>query len=381
MAYFDHNATVPLTAVARAAWLQAQEEAWQNPASGYRAGARVKALLDRERARLAQMLECAEDLLVFTSGATEGANAFWAHLAAHEPATARVLLNPTEHSCVLAAAQRWFPGRVELLPVDADGVVDRAAWRARLAAGGIAAVAIMAANNETGVVQPWRECAADCRAAGTPFFCDAAQWLGKLPAGGLGRADCVVGSAHKFGGPKGVGFLKLPAGPLGRGFVSLAGGGQQGGRRSGTEDFPAVAAMAAALAEAETSLVLQETSRLQWRAQFEAAARAALPGIRIMGSGADRLWNTVLAILPEGENTRWLTKLDRHGFQVSTTAACASAAGRSSAVLAALGVPPDQARRALRFSAGWATTPADWQALLAALVEVRQEIVDGAAVG
>jgi cysteine desulfurase len=381
MAYFDHNATAPLTAAARAAWLQAQDDAWQNPASGYRSAARVKALMDRERERLAQLLECAEHLLVFTSGATEGANAVWAHLAAREASEARVLLNPTEHSCVLAAAQRWFPGRVEYLPVDACGVVERAALQERLALGGVAAVAVMAANNETGVIQPWRELAADCRAAAVPYFCDAVQWLGRLPGGGLGGADFVIGSAHKFGGPKGVGFLKLPGGPPGRGFASLLGGGQQGGRRSGTEDYPGVAAMVAALAEAEASHVLQETVRLQWRSQFEAAAQAALPGIRIVGSGADRLWNTVLAIMPSGGNARWLTKLDRRGFQVSTTAACASAQGRSSAVLAALGVPADQAQRALRFSAGWATRPEDWRALLASLVEVAREIEAGSDAG
>lgn len=379
MAYFDHNATAPLAGVARAAWLQAQDEAWQNPSSGYRAGARVRALLERERGRLAQTLECAEDLLVFNSGATEGANAVWAHLAARHSDSARVLVNPTEHPCVLEAARRWFPGRVELLPVDGNGVVDRAAVQTRLIAGGIAAVAVMAANNETGVIQPWRECAADCRAKGVPFLCDATQWLGKLPAGGLGGADFVLGSAHKFGGPKGVGFLKLHGGTSGRGFASLLGGGQQHGRRSGTEDYPGVAAMVAALTEAESSLVLQESVRLQWRAQFEVAVAVALPGIRIVGAQADRLWNTVLAILPEGVQARWLTKLDRRGFQVSTTAACATAQGRTSAVLAALGVPADQAGRALRFSAGWETRLQDWQALLAALVEVRAEIAAGAA--
>lgn len=379
MAYFDHNATAPLAGVARAAWLQAQDEAWQNPSSGYRAGARVRALLERERGRLAQLLECAEDLLVFTSGATEGANAAWAHLAARNPDSARVLVNPTEHSCVLEAARRWFPGRVELLPVDGSGVVDRSAMEARLTAGAVAAVAVMAANNETGVIQSWRECAALCQARGVPYFCDAVQWLGKLPAGGLGAADFVLGSAHKFGGPKGTGFLKLPAGPWGRGFASLAGGGQQDGRRSGTEDYPAVAAMVAALAKAESGQVLHESVRLQWRAQFEAAAGVALPGIRIVGAGADRLWNTVLAILPEGGQARWLTKLDRRGFQVSTTAACSLARGRTSAVLAALSVPAAEAGRALRFSAGWDTRPEDWQALLAALVEVRAEIAAGVA--
>jgi cysteine desulfurase len=238
----------------------------------------------------------------------------------------------------------------------------------------------MAANNETGVLQPWRELAVDCRAAGVPYLCDAAQWLGKLPAAGLGAADFVLASAHKFGGPKGAGLLLLPAGALGRGFAGMVGGGQQDGRRAGTEDWPAVAATGAALAAAEATMTPADGARAAVRARFEAGLVAAIPGTRIVGTAAARLWNTTMAILPAGEAQRWVPKLDRRGFEVSTAAACASAQGRSSAVLAALGVPEGEARRALRFSAGWATTEADWDGLLRALREVHAEIGTGGVV-
>ncbi len=137
----------------------------------------------------------------------------------------------------------------------------------------------------------------------------------------------------------------------------------------------AAAALGAALVEAESwSTAAAVAERLVWRERFEAGLRAAIPGTRSAGQGAERLWNTVLAILPSGESQRWLPKLDRRGFQVSTTAACAAAQGRGSATLAALGFAPAEARRALRFSGGRETTEADWRALLAALVETRAEI-------
>jgi cysteine desulfurase len=375
MPYFDHNATTPLSAAARMAWLQAQEEAWQNPASPHRAGARVKALFERERGRLAELLGGGEENLVFTSGATEGANAAMAHLAAHSAPTARVFINPTEHSCVRAAAERWFHGRIESLPIDPNGVVSSDALDEGLSAGGAALVAVMAANNETGVVQPISALAAACARHRVPLLCDAVQWLGKRPAAEVASADFLLASAHKFGGPKGVGFLRLPAGAPARGFSFITGGGQQGGRRAGTEDYPAVAALVAALAEAETALVQDGGApRLTWRNRYEEALLAAVPGTRIVGSGAERLWNTVMAILPQGANLRWVTKLDKRGCAVGTSAACTAAQGQSSQVLAALGFSKAEAQRAVRFSSGWATTEADWSALLAAVIEVRNEI-------
>lgn len=373
MAYFDHNATAPLEAAAREAWLVAQRQDWQNPGGAYRSAARVQALIDQQREKLGELLGAAPRRFVFTSGATESANTVFAHLARANP-LGRLLLSRTEHSCVRAAATRHFAERVEWLAQDAAGVVDLAALQRRLASGGIAAVAVMAANNETGVLQPWRDIAAACRDVGVPYVCDAVQWLGKLSASGLGAADFLCASAHKFGGPKGVGFLLAPETEAPRDFPLLVGGGQQAGRRAGTEDWPAIAALGAALLEAERKACAQARTAAALRDQFEAGLLASFPRAQIVGRGVGRLWNTSMVILPAGEGSRWVLKLDKLGFEVSTAAACSAAQGRSSAVLEALGVAPAEARRALRFSSGWETSAADWAALLAALAQVQTEI-------
>jgi cysteine desulfurase len=136
----------------------------------------------------------------------------------------------------------------------------------------------------------------------------------------------------------------------------------------------------AALRHAEQTQVFQETERLRWREQFERDVTAALPGSAVIGADAERLWNTVLLLLPHGENTRWLARLDQRGFEVSTGSACATGHAGPSHVLAALGYRPDEARRVVRLSAGWTTTPADWEALRAALVAVAEEVKPAAAV-
>ena len=224
-------------------------------------------------------------------------------------------------------------------------------------------VAVMAANNETGVLQPWREVLALCRENGVPMFCDAAQWIGRMPAAGLGACDFVGGCAHKFGGPQGVGFLKCPAN-----FPSLLRGGpQEEGRRAGTENVAGVLAMVAALEEREAAIrdgALRE--RLAWRTHFENELTASVAGTRVLGAGVERLWNTVSVILPETPDCRrrWVVVMDRLGFAVSTGSACASGKEKPSHVLTAMGVPPEDAARALRFSAGWGTTREDWSALL-----------------
>ena len=371
MPYFDHNATTPLVPVAREAWLQASAETWQNPSSPYRDAARAKIRLDAVRSRLAEFLGCAQELLVFNSGATEGANAVLAHWARTLPADACVAINPTEHPCVLEPAKQLFGERLIWLSVTREGVVECVAVKTLLAKHQVAAVIAMAANNETGVLQPWAEIAQACAAAGVEYFCDAAQWLGKLPASGLGAAGWVIGAAHKFGGPKGVGFIKLPAGA--EGFRSQLGGAQQRGYRSGTEDLPGVAALVAALAEAEQKKVFQESERLRWRGQFEQAVRVAVPGVVVVGGSAERLWNTVSLLMPHTANHRWVTRLDKLGFQVSTGSACATAKDGPSHVLAAMGFASDEARRVLRVSSGWETTEADWNTLATALAGLEDE--------
>ena len=376
MPYFDHNATTPLATVARETWLRAQDEAWQNPSSPYRTAAQVKIRLDAAREKFAILLGDEAERYVFTSGATEAANLVFAWWAKTLPADAWIAVNPTEHPCVLEPAKHFFGNRIHWLKVNAAGVIDLAALKVchllSDKADRVAAVVVMAANNETGVLQPWSEIAAACREAGVAYLCDASQWLGKLPAGGIGGDGFVIGAAHKFGGPKGVGLLKLA--PQSEGLRGQLGGGQERGHRGGTEDFPGIAAMGAALAEAEQKKVYLETERLRWREAFEQAVVVAVPGARVVAAEADRLWNTVSLLMPFGDNTRWVTRLDKRGFQVSTGSACATGKDGPSHVLAALGYDHEQARRVVRVSSGWDTTEADWQALAAAFGEVAVEL-------
>jgi cysteine desulfurase len=372
MPYFDFNATTPLHPAAFAAWRETTEQAWQNPSSPYRAAARAHALLEDARERLATLLGGDAEDYVFTSGATEANNAVFTHFARSAPATARVIVSAVEHPCVLEAAETWFPGRVTRLACNEQGVVRLEALDEALRTGGAAVVSLMAANNETGVLQPWREAQALCRARGAPFHCDAAQWLGKLPAETLADCDFLTGCAHKFGGPKGVGFLKVAASYAG--FRGQRGGEQEHGRRGGTENVPGIRALVAALEAVAPRLAPEQAVWTEARARFEAGLENAVPGAVVVGADAPRLWNTTMFLAPRHENLRWVAALDRRGCQVSTGSACATGHDGPSHVLAALGVSPDAARRAVRVSAGWDTTPTEWQTLIEALREVWSDL-------
>jgi cysteine desulfurase len=371
MLYFDHNATHPLSETAREAWLRASREFIGNPSSPHRLGARADAALTQAREKLAGWLGCAPLDLVWTSGATEANNAVLHHAAG--ASDGEVWISAIEHPCMHAAAARSFGKRVRLIPVNREGVAE-VGWLANELKHKVPAlVAVMAANNETGILQPWLEILERCRQRGVAFFADAAQWLGKMPASGLGAADFVSGCAHKFGGPQGVGFLKVPSGfrPL------LVGGPQEEGRRAGTENVAGVLAMVAALEEREAQIAKGNVAeRASWRAEFERELLQVLPGSEIVGSSSDRLWNTVAALMPELPDCRqrWVVKLDKLGFAVSTGSACASGKEAPSHVLSAMGLQPAQAARGLRFSAGWETTREDWTSLLAGLQRAAVEL-------
>ncbi len=368
MLYFDHNATSPLHPAARQAWLDATERFIGNPSSLHRVGARADAALSEAREKLARILRCDALDLVFTSGATESANTVFHHAARTLAPDAEVWLSAIEHPCVAESARHHFPKRHRLIPVTRDGLVDLN-WLAKaLKRKGPGLLAVMAVNNETGVIQPTRNILALCRTHGIPFFCDAVQAIGKLPAVGLGDCDWVSGSAHKFGGPRGVGFLKCPA--KGRIAPLLRGGMQEEGRRAGTENVPGVLAMVAAL---EARVQAMNTTAL--RTGFERQLLKSLPGATIVAVKSPRVWNAVLALMPEADcRTRWVVKLDKLGVAVSTGSACASGKEEPSPVLTAMGYSAAEAARALRFSAGWETTAGDWEKLLAALVQARREM-------
>jgi cysteine desulfurase len=370
MVYFDHNATAPMMPEARQAWLQAVEQFIGNPSSPHRLGARAAAALTEARHKLAALLACDPLDLVWTSGATESNNTLLHHFAHAPGPETQVWVSAIEHPSLLQAAQHYFPKRLRLIPVSRDGVLALDWLAAALARTRPALVAVMAANNETGVLQPWREALALCRQYEVPFCCDAVQWLGRLPAQGLGACDFVSGCAHKCGGPRGIGFLKGPA-KRDRLLPLLRGGPQEDRRRPGTENVPAALALAAALAAREQALAADRAQPpLAWRQRFETRLAQALPGSVILGQGRPRLWNTVSALMPDSSAPpRWVVKLDKLGFAVSTGSACSTGQEKPSHVLTAMGFQPGEASRMLRFSSGWETRPEDWEALLQALLK------------
>lgn len=372
MAYFDHNATTPLHPVAREAWLLASDHAWQNPGGPYRSAARVHARFEDARERLAGVLGARPDQIVFTSGATEANNAVIALAAARSSGGECIAVSPTEHSSVLEAARHHWGERTASLKVDASGLIDEGHLSTVLAGQRLRLVCVMAANNETGLLAPIDRIASQCREAGVPLLCDATQWIGKLPMEPLHNVDYLVGGAHKYGGPKGVGFVRIPAD--GGTLSWIRGGGQEMGHRAGTENYPSIEAMITLLIHREESFAAKIAERAELKRDFEETLLERILGTRILGREGERLWNTVSALMPTGDNMRWVRKLDQLGFQVSTGSACASGNEVPSHVLAAMGLGAREAGRTLRISSGWETTEDEWANLLEAMVTVSVEL-------
>ncbi len=374
MIYFDHNATTPLLPEARQAWLDACENFVGNPSSPHRFGARADTALNEAREQLGAALGCHAAEIVFTSGATESNNTVLHHFARHWSSDAEVWVSAVEHPSVLEPARFHFGKRLQFIPVTRDGAVDLSWLEAKLKRKRPALVAIMAANNETGALQPWREALQLCRGGEVEFFCDAAQWMGKLPAAGLGQCDWASGAAHKFGGPRGVGFLKVPANLSSTALIR--GGPQEELRRAGTENVAGALAMLSALRVRERQMEAGEQKKLAaQRDNFERTLLATLAGSELVAARFPRLWNTVSALMPEADcQQRWVVKLDKLGFAVSTGSACSSGKEEPSHVLRAMGYSAADAGRVLRFSAGWGTTADDWDALLGSLQSVAEKI-------
>ncbi|MCF6313231.1 MAG: cysteine desulfurase [Verrucomicrobiales bacterium] len=382
--YFDNNATTPVSVVARDAWLRATAEHWQNPSSLYRGAGMTRRLLEEARGELADYFDEEECSVVFTSGATEANNAVMEYAARVRATGGLVVISAVEHPSVREAAIKSFGyDRVRELAVDDRGLVGLSDLQQMLEKEEVALVSVMAANNETGVIQPWRQIAGLCRKQGVLYHCDAAQWIGKMELQDLGGCDFVSGSGHKFGGPKGVGFLCLGA-TVEEGFRSQVGGPQEGGRRAGTEDYPGVAAMMAALRERQAEWSVERSEqRLQDREAFERLMVESLPGVQVVAQDAGRLWNTVMLILPAAgpKNLKWLIRLDRLGFAVSTGSACSAGKGNPSHVMQAMGLDFDQMSRVLRISGGWETREGDWMALADALGRVWEDLKSGGRMG
>lgn len=364
-AYLDYNATAPLRPEAAAAVAGVLRQGG-NPSSVHAAGRAARAVVETARAQVAALVNGPREGVIFTSGGTEAA-----HLAlqgvARANAVTDLVISAVEHSAVLAAAGRSGLA-VRKLPVDGDGVADLAALERELAditaKGGKAMVALMLANNETGVIQPVAEAARLAHAAGGLLYSDAVQGPGKCPVDmAVLGADMLSLSAHKLGGPQGAGALVIRGGlavePL------LRGGGQELNRRAGTENVPGIAGFgaASALAAADNEAVAR-MHRL--RDRLEARMAEAVPEVCFFGRGAGRLPNTTCAAVPGVAAETLVMALDLEGVAVSSGAACSSGKVTPSHVLAAMGVEETRIRAAFRISLGWASSERDIDRFLAA---------------
>lgn len=362
MVYLDYNATAPLRPEAKAAMLSALD--WcGNASSIHAAGRGARKLIEEVRAKVAALADASPRSVIFTSGGTE-ANA---SVLKGASGVARILISAVEHDSVRANARAIAESMpcivLSEIPVSADGVIDLDVLRALLASGkGRALVSVMAANNETGVVQPIEATAKLAKEHDALLHVDAVQAAGRMALDF--DADYLTLSAHKLGGPQGAGALVVKDGVP---FASLiAGGGQELNRRAGTENVAAIAGFGAS-AEAAMDFSAENARLAGLRNSFEAKLRALALDAAIFGVNAPRLANTSNFAIPGLAAETAIIALDLDGVAISSGAACSSGKVSRSHVLKAMAVPDEPSACSLRVSFGWASTEQDVDAAIASL--------------
>ncbi|MGR4865034.1 cysteine desulfurase family protein [Caulobacter sp. LARHSG274] len=349
--YLDYNASAPVRPEAREAVLRAFDLGG-NPSSVHASGRAARDLVETARAQVAALVGVVAGSITFVSGGTE-ANALAIQSAAFA-GFSHILISAGEHDAVVETANAsGLP--VEVLPIDANGVADLDALREALCKPGRALVCLMLANNETGVVQPVAEAAALVRDADGWLHVDAVQAAGKIAIdfSALG-ADTLALSAHKLGGPQGVGALV--AGTRATLVRQQHGGGQERGRRAGTENVAGIAGFGAAAMAAVRDLPSMANQSI-WRDALAARVKAA--GATVLGEGAQRLPQTLCLAADGFPSQIQVMNLDLAGVRVSAGSACSSGKVKASRVVEAMG-RPDLAPFALRVSGGWASVEQDW---------------------
>jgi cysteine desulfurase len=365
--YLDYNATAPLRVEVREAVVEALS-LYGNPSSVHAEGRAARTAIEAGRLKVARLVGARAEDVIFTSGGTE-ANAL--ALAAQAGEAWHCYLSAVEHPSVLAGG-RVYRETTTTVAVTSDGVVDLDALALELEkhhpGGWRPLVSLMMANNETGAIQPVAEAARIVHEAGGLLHSDAVQAAGRLPLeiGALG-ADMLSLSAHKIGGPKGVGALVLGEGvsvePL------LKGGGQERRRRAGTENVPGIVGFGVAAEVAAADLAkAPELAKLM--DELEAGALAIAPDAVVLSSRVPRLPNTTCLAVPGAKAETLVIGLDLAGVAVSSGSACSSGKVEASHVLSAMGVAPELAQGAIRVSLGFGTSNTDIQAFLRAFGEL-----------
>ncbi len=375
--YLDHAASTPVRDSARDAFISALAVAG-NPSSVHRDGQAAKAIVEDARARVAQVFSCDPIEVVFTSGGTESVNLGLTGLYRSRligvagggagQARNRVVVPEAEHHATLdtVLALEKEGAVIEWVPVDGDGLIDSQAWQAALARSPetIAVASAIAANNEVGTIQNWRELAHMSADSGVPFHLDASAAAGHLDLS-LRPATAVSMTGHKIGSVPGVGVLLVDRAAAPQAIIH--GGGQQRGLRSGTMDAPAAASFAAALEEVERERA-RETARLE-NLRDDAIVRIqhAVPSAVLRGTRENRLDNNINFTFPGCQSDSLLFLLDEQGISVSTGSACQAGVAQPSHVLLAMGLSEADAHSALRITLGHTTTETDLDVLVDAL--------------
>ncbi len=370
--YLDYNATAPLRPEARAATLEALD-VLGNPSSIHAEGRRARAIVEEARRAVAALAAVEPRRVVFVSGGTEAANrALTPAIRAPErkgPLT-RLIVSAGEHPCVLRG-HRFAPEATAIAPLKPDGRLDLDALAELLARGeGAPMLALQGANNETGVLQPVAEAAALVHAAGGIVVCDGVQLPGRIDlAAATSGADFLFLSAHKFGGPKGVGALIAMRSDLSIEAPLLRGGGQERGARAGTENVAAIAGFGAAARLAAAEAGPEATRLAALRDRLEQRVRETAPEAVVFGAAAPRLPNTLAFAAPGVAAATLLIALDLAGVAASSGSACSSGKVTPSHVLAGMGIEPGLAAGAIRVSFGWASRDDDVDRFVAAFGE------------
>lgn len=350
--YFDHNATTPLHPDALEAMMPWLTAGHANAASLHRGGREARAAVEAARADIAALVGAHPSQLIFTGGGTESDNLALAGVAAAARQPGRMIISPIEHPAITdtadaLAARGWS---IERVAVDGEGRVELSDLERRLALGDTALVSIMAANNETGVIQDIAAIGALCRAHAAPLHTDAVQAVGKhgfdFAASG---AACASLSAHKIQGPKGVGALIVDKQLAIDAIVH--GGGHEQGLRSGSLNVAGIVGFGAAAARLQAHRAAEIAHMRDLRHKLEAGLDA-MPGITRFSAAAERLANTCQFSVAGYDGEGLLMLLDREDIAVSSGSACAAGTGAPSPVLLAMGVDADTARGAIRVSLG-----------------------------
>jgi cysteine desulfurase len=360
--YLDYNATCPIRAEVMAAMMDAMR-APGNPSSLHFQGRGARKIVEDARALVAALVNVRSAQVIFNAGATEGNNTI---LSGYQNKVA--FIGASEHPSIVESAPH-----AKHIPVDRNGVIDLSALDAMLESETPALVSVQLVNSETGVIQPVAEIAARVKAKGALIHCDAVQGAGRIGIDFKALdVDYLTLSAHKFGGPHGAGALIFREGLQMPKF--MRGGGQEKRQRAGTENVAAIAGFGVAAKLALEEIIFYQAHTKSLQTKLESGLRQIANDIVIVASNADRVTNTSAVIVPNAPAETMLMGMDLEGIAISSGSACSSGTFKPSHVLTAMGYSDDQARSALRFSSGYATTLAEIDDALAAFARVLNRI-------